>query len=609
MDPSYAMPGHDESLQGTPLTDTPLHPSPYPRQQPQIPLVCSICPKNSSFSDISHLLTHVSSKGHLHNYFQLSISRDIDEDAAFSLTEFDTWFEEHNINALLRVRKTARDQRGTRQHTRGQTPTTYRGSESSTRRGNRGGRNNRGGRAQAVSPPPLHLFRSISYRANKPLTLDLPQRSRGLISREPDPEEVDEIKDESEDDNDMDYGHSYSVGQASYPWQTFDGVMSADQQIGYVGSGAGHFEGGYVDDDDSSKYGRSEGISPFPSEDTVEPDIVDETGTLVLKGLVLPGMAGFDAATREARKQRNQRKHPVVLQRLKICSEQIDKREEVLNRNFELQRVRDVYDEPSIDGSADEDEVKIKKSTRRGRKAPKSAKKPRADTTSHRATRTNTRAPRASARATRHTAQPSARTHVPSGRVTRSAANRQAQMPIHAHGLLSETDIFDATGLNGDDGWLSQDDLANDPWLTSNLQDSSNLLMDVEDDGSLALRPGNPNLAFASPMSGLRKASPAQYTGKENSHHVLKSPSSSSNPYLQTAGDPVDNNNYNPLYVQPRDSLGFRVYSPYDEEAKPSTTGSFHPINTHTGFDSLHMPGQNNGPYHRSRTGGDDYNI
>ncbi|CAJ2505871.1 Uu.00g000010.m01.CDS01, partial [Anthostomella pinea] len=100
-----------------------------------------------------------------------------------------------------------------------------------------------------------------------------------------------------------------------------------------------------------------------------------------------------------------------------ICSEQIDKREDVLNRTFELRQHRldlELYfscpsmavfgyskaqapteHRSSFSGfempttthrSMDEDEVKVlnKKSTRRGRKAPKSAKKFRADTTPRR---------------------------------------------------------------------------------------------------------------------------------------------------------------------------------------------------------------------------------
>lgn len=120
-----------------------------------IPLVCFICPKNSHFSDLSHLLTHISSKGHLHNMFQLNLSREIDEAADLSLTEFETWYKQNNISALLRARKTAREQRDNHQR-QSQTPSVFGEENTMTPRpSNRGGRSGRRGRAAAVSPSDL----------------------------------------------------------------------------------------------------------------------------------------------------------------------------------------------------------------------------------------------------------------------------------------------------------------------------------------------------------------------------------------------------------------------------------------------------------------------
>jgi hypothetical protein len=81
------------------------------RDQARIPLICTICPKNSKFSDISHLLTHVSSKGHLHNQFQLTILKDSDPEARRVLQTYEDWFRVHNIATLIRDRMTTRDQK------------------------------------------------------------------------------------------------------------------------------------------------------------------------------------------------------------------------------------------------------------------------------------------------------------------------------------------------------------------------------------------------------------------------------------------------------------------------------------------------------------------
>lgn len=77
----------------------------------QIPLICLLCPKSSKFSDISHLLTHLSSKGHLANKFRLDIARGADEAASTKLEEFQAWYDQHGIQELLRVRNETRTQK------------------------------------------------------------------------------------------------------------------------------------------------------------------------------------------------------------------------------------------------------------------------------------------------------------------------------------------------------------------------------------------------------------------------------------------------------------------------------------------------------------------
>jgi hypothetical protein len=129
--------------------------SPRDRRTPSsadaIPLVCYICPKNSHFSDLSHLLTHISSKGHLHNMFQLTLSREVDERAEIALGEFETWYKQNNISALLRARKTAREERGSQQ--RRNQPSVNLGGDSSvvSSQNSRGRRSSRRGRGTSVS--------------------------------------------------------------------------------------------------------------------------------------------------------------------------------------------------------------------------------------------------------------------------------------------------------------------------------------------------------------------------------------------------------------------------------------------------------------------------
>lgn len=74
-----------------------------------IPLLCLLCPKKPNFSDVSHLLTHISSKSHLAARFKLGLS-DQDEDKQ-TIQQFDNWAEQYGINQLLKNRQEVKEQK------------------------------------------------------------------------------------------------------------------------------------------------------------------------------------------------------------------------------------------------------------------------------------------------------------------------------------------------------------------------------------------------------------------------------------------------------------------------------------------------------------------
>jgi hypothetical protein len=78
-----------------------------------IPLHCTLCPKNPQFSDISHLLTHISSKGHLSHRFKLQIRSQGEPEARRQLDTFETWYAENNLEDLLSERLAAKEQKKT----------------------------------------------------------------------------------------------------------------------------------------------------------------------------------------------------------------------------------------------------------------------------------------------------------------------------------------------------------------------------------------------------------------------------------------------------------------------------------------------------------------
>jgi hypothetical protein len=76
-----------------------------------VPLLCNLCPKSPTFSDISHLLTHISSKSHLANLFKLKIRAQGEQEAKDKLDDFDLWYNENNLDALLSDRLAMKDQK------------------------------------------------------------------------------------------------------------------------------------------------------------------------------------------------------------------------------------------------------------------------------------------------------------------------------------------------------------------------------------------------------------------------------------------------------------------------------------------------------------------
>jgi hypothetical protein len=79
-----------------------------------IPLHCNICPKKPNFSDVSHLLTHIASKGHLSNYYKLKVRSSIDDEARESIDDYDQWYADWRVEELMSDRMSQKDRRRTR---------------------------------------------------------------------------------------------------------------------------------------------------------------------------------------------------------------------------------------------------------------------------------------------------------------------------------------------------------------------------------------------------------------------------------------------------------------------------------------------------------------
>ncbi|KAI4745346.1 hypothetical protein E4T50_04288 [Aureobasidium sp. EXF-12298] len=80
-------------------------------QTKNVPLVCSICPTTPTFSDLSHLLTHISSKAHLSTYYKLKVRSGSDGNARQSVEHYDIWYAENDIESSMSDRMKNKDER------------------------------------------------------------------------------------------------------------------------------------------------------------------------------------------------------------------------------------------------------------------------------------------------------------------------------------------------------------------------------------------------------------------------------------------------------------------------------------------------------------------
>jgi len=85
-----------------------------------IPLKCTLCPKRPNFSDVSHLLTHISSKSHLSHRFKTELRSHSEREAQETIRQYEDWYERYGIRALLAERMAAKDQKKTNK--RGRNP-------------------------------------------------------------------------------------------------------------------------------------------------------------------------------------------------------------------------------------------------------------------------------------------------------------------------------------------------------------------------------------------------------------------------------------------------------------------------------------------------------
>jgi len=86
-----------------------MPPSKPAKAEPGFALICYLCPKTPQFSDLSHLLTHISSKSHLSHRFKIQLKSKTELAARVQLDNFDDWYNTNGLDTLLSDRMATKE--------------------------------------------------------------------------------------------------------------------------------------------------------------------------------------------------------------------------------------------------------------------------------------------------------------------------------------------------------------------------------------------------------------------------------------------------------------------------------------------------------------------
>ncbi|KAK3939686.1 hypothetical protein QBC46DRAFT_436961, partial [Diplogelasinospora grovesii] len=259
-----------------------------------IPLKCSLCPKKPNFSDVSHLLTHISSKSHLAHRFKIELKSHTERDALDSLRQYDDWYERYGIRGLLADRMAAKEVK---------------------KWGKRGRPSNEGQSKPRTAIQHHELIKTEpgDYAESMPTIAHW--------ATAPDPSLHSHGARQSYVDDSIYRTPSFRRTRSDYPVTPVNQMRTRNQ-----------------------RWSTTTTITEFADDD-------NDSGRL--KGVRYPGMGLFDSASELQKRKRNQRKDESVLRQMEQTSSGIEPTEFVWTEDGEFQRTRDIYASPSIEGSPD----------------------------------------------------------------------------------------------------------------------------------------------------------------------------------------------------------------------------------------------------------------
>ena len=315
------------------------------------PLCCNVCPKQPDFSDLSHLLTHISSKGHLSHYFKARVRSDQEPSIRQQLQIYDDWYEGNQLGKLLSQRMAEKETKATNARNK-----TAKSSLSRPAKDNK-----KAGRKRAPLRRPTSIVKQedvLDPRLYQELKFPQDPSSSEVVS----PSKLASM-------------HRAYVPPMKGYLKNADGEQSKKTTLSRIrckaqsneiadgGSGIDQYELLALKEEDliypsptthDTSIQRAHTVSQSPT--TADGDItgsVEDDGTVDLqdqgltegtrlKGIIWPGMDLFDSASPDAKRRRNQKKNGSILEHLMITSVTVQPTEIIFDMSGAIHKMRHI---------------------------------------------------------------------------------------------------------------------------------------------------------------------------------------------------------------------------------------------------------------------------
>ena len=316
---------------------------------PSFPLHCNICPKHPTFSDISHLLTHVGSKGHLSHYFKAQVRSRQEPSVRRQLDIYDHWYEDNRIEKLLSLRMIEKDAKAAKARNRGAngrlsaaasfTNTAERVSPSQLRL-----------KEENVLDPQLsrELFlpnHSINATDISPLSLATRHRAfvprmssqTSTIAGKQRPMLAAKLGNQYDGVNEQTLGDSDSIEEGRSVMDKPPRPVYPDPSMLFEPPSRSHVRSKSPQHPSSIRNTDAEEMEHEGRLDDEERGISE---SLKLKGILWPGMDMFDSASPDAKRRRNQKKDGSILEQMRMTSATVEPTEIIFNADGNLHKMR-----------------------------------------------------------------------------------------------------------------------------------------------------------------------------------------------------------------------------------------------------------------------------